>query len=165
MLSNDQIQLMTFAELQIHIKNYEKELIRLEREANNRASLVEGMDIHLQEESESKDIILNQKLAHYAKVSQEIYQRYHEAFDGDVQGACIIIADEISRAINGTPVAGFLCMCGIERSHWWIEKDGITIDPMGDRYKDEINFHRKEAHRSLTEFNTLLPRYEKYRLL
>ena len=42
MLSKDQIQSMTFAELQTHIKNYEKELIRLEREANNRASLVEG---------------------------------------------------------------------------------------------------------------------------
>ncbi len=52
------------------------------------------------------------------KIAQEIYNRYCKAFDGDVQGACIIIADEIRHAINGTPVAGFLCMCGIERPHW-----------------------------------------------
>jgi len=116
-------------------------------------------------ESEAKEEEQMCKEAKYEKIAQEIYNRYHSAFDGDTQGACIIIADEIRQAINGTPIAGFLCMCGIERPHWWIEKDGITIDPMGDRYKDEINFHRREAHRSLEEFNTILPRYEKYRLV
>ncbi len=126
------------------------------------------MDIHWrqeQEKSECDEAIFNQKIDADIKIAQEIYDNYHKAFDGDVQGACIIITDEIRHAINGTPVAGFLCMYGIERPHWWIEKNGVTIDPMGDRYKDEINFHRKEAHRSLTEFNAILPRYEKYRLL
>jgi hypothetical protein len=96
--------------------------------------------------------------------SIEIFQRYHSAFDGDVQGACIIIADEIQKAIGGECVAGHLCMCGIERSHWWVEKDGKVYDPMGDEYKDEMCFDRREAHRNMEEFEVILPRYEKYRL-
>lgn len=123
------------------------------------------MDIHWrqeQEKSECGEAEYNIELDR--QTAQEIFQKYHSAFDGDVQGACIIIADEIQRAIGGECVAGHLCMCGIERSHWWVEKDGRIYDPMGDVYKDEIGFHRREAHRSREEFEVILPRYERYRL-
>ncbi len=98
------------------------------------------------------------------QTATKIFHKYHSAFDGDVQGACIVIADEIRKAIGGDCVAGYLCMCGIERSHWWVEKDGRVYDPMGDMYKNEIGFHRREAHRNREEFNAVLPKYERYRL-
>ncbi len=123
------------------------------------------MDIHWrqeQEKSECDEAMENIRLDR--ETTTKIFQKYHSAFDGDVQGACIIIADEIQKAIGGECVAGHLCMCGIERSHWWVEKDGRVFDPMGDEYKDEMSFHRREAHRSREEFEVILPRYEKYRL-
>jgi len=97
-------------------------------------------------------------------IAQRIFQKYYTAFDGEIQGCCLVIADEIKKVIGGEVVAGFLCMCGIERSHWWIEKDGEIFDPMGDKYKNEINFHRREEHRDFEIFLSLLPRYEKYRI-
>ncbi len=98
------------------------------------------------------------------QTSIKIFHKYQSAFDGDIQGACIIIADEIQKSIGGECVAGYLCMCGIKRSHWWVEKDDIIYDPMGDKYKNEWGFHREEAHRSKEEFDIILPIYEKYRL-
>lgn len=97
-------------------------------------------------------------------IAKEIFDNYKIAFDGDIQGVCLIIADETQKAIGGEVVAGFLCMCGIERPHWWVEKDGIIYDFMGEEYKEEINFHRREEHRNRDIFESLLPRYEKYRL-
>lgn len=47
------------------------------------------------------------------QTSETIFKKYHSAFDDDVQGACIVIADEIQKAIGGECVAGYLCMCGI----------------------------------------------------
>ncbi len=96
--------------------------------------------------------------------AQEIFDRYKKSYNNEMQGLCLIIADETQKAIGGDIVAGYLCMCGIQRPHWWVEKNGIIYDFMGDVYKKEINFHRKEEHRNREIFESLLPRYEHYRL-
>lgn len=44
-------------------------------------------------------------------IVDNIYLQYYTIYDGDIQGCCLIIADEIIKAIGGVPVAGFLCMC------------------------------------------------------
>lgn len=97
----------------------------------------------------------------------EIFDKYKKKCDnciGDMQGLCLIIADEMQKAIGGEVVAGFLCMNGGRRSHWWIEKDGIVYDFMGDAYVNEMNFHRQEEHRNKEIFESVLPQYEKYRI-
>ncbi len=100
----------------------------------------------------------------YRPSAHEIFERYKKAYNNEMQGLCLIIADETQKAIGGNIVAGYLCMCGIQRPHWWVEKDDIIYDLMGDAYKKEINFHRKEEHRNREIFESLLPRHEHYRL-
>lgn len=98
-------------------------------------------------------------------IAREIFERYKKAFDNEMQGLCLIISDETQKAIGGEVVAGFLCMCGIKRSHWWVEiENGKVIDFMGNEYKNEIGFHRREEHRNKSIFESLLPKYEHYRL-
>lgn len=97
--------------------------------------------------------------------AKEIFDRYKQSYDGEMQGLCLIISDETQKSIGGEVVAGFLCMCGIQRPHWWVEKEGNVYDFMGEEYKNEINFHRQEEHRNKEIFESLLPRYDRYRLI
>lgn len=96
--------------------------------------------------------------------AREVFDRYKKAYGGEIQGLCLIIADETQKTIGGDVVAGYLWMCGIQRPHWWVEKDGTIYDFMGDEYQKELNFHRSEEHRNKDIFESVLPRYERYRL-
>lgn len=97
---------------------------------------------------------------------EAIYQKYVNAYDGETQGCCPLIADEIQRAVGGTVVAGELTWYGgsCRRTHWWVEKDGQVIDPMGDYI---LSFEeapgRMEAHRDRGVFDRILPEYEQWR--
>ena len=89
-----------------------------------------------------------------AEIAANIFGIYKEKFDGEVQGACAIIAMHIWSELtsHGDPdpicVGGYLTSCtGWRRAHWWIEKDGITYDPMGDEYRNEPGFTREIAHK------------------
>lgn len=94
-----------------------------------------------------------------------VYQKYDKGYDGDIQGCCPLIADEIQKAIGGEVVAGYLLFGGCRRSHWWVAKEDIVFDPMGDAIlcREEWGV-REEAHRSRDVFLAVLPRYEQYRL-
>lgn len=99
--------------------------------------------------------------------STAIYAKYQRKYGRELQGCCLLLADEIQRAIGGEIVAGYLTWYGgsCRRSHWWVEKDGAVIDPMGDEilsYEDAPG--REEAHRDESQFRNLLPRYEQYRV-
>src|SRR5688500_14904986 len=99
-----------------------------------------------------------------AAVARAIYQRYYDHYDGEVQGCCPLIADEVQRLIGGEVVAGERTWAGGRRTHWWVEKDGAVIDPMGDHllsYEDYPG--RVEAHRDRGIFNAILSRYEQWR--
>lgn len=86
-------------------------------------------------------------------LADRIFQRYRNANDGDVQGLCAQIVDEICDATGAEPVAGYLrTAMGMNRAHWWAELDGQTLDPMGDHLSAEPGFKRVEAHRSREEF-------------
>lgn len=50
------------------------------------------------------------------------------------------------------------------RPHWWICKDGVIHDPMGDEYLNEPGFDRIEEHRDENEFRSILPRYDYLKL-
>lgn len=67
---------------------------------------------------------------------QEIHAKYAAAYGSNLQGCCPLIADEIQRAIGGQVVAGELTWYGgsCRRTHWWVEKDGQVVDPMGDDF-------------------------------
>lgn len=99
-------------------------------------------------------------------VARAIFDRYRKHYDGEVQGCCLVIADDIQRAVGGNVVAGELVWLGGQRrTHWWVDKDGITIDPMGDwMFMPEDFMHREEAHRDRSQFEALLPQYERWRL-
>lgn len=101
----------------------------------------------------------------YQRVAEAIFRRYAKHWDGEVQGCCILIADEIHRAIGGEIVAGWLVWLGSNRrTHWWVEKDGITIDPMGDwMFLPEDYMHREESHRDPAIFERLIGDYEQWR--
>lgn len=93
-----------------------------------------------------------------------IYKKYYDRYDGDVQGTCMLIAQQIAEAINGEVVAGIIKSKGRERTHWWSEKAGVVYDPMTDDkfYPDE--YIRKELHRSEEVLSKILPHYEQYRV-
>lgn len=97
---------------------------------------------------------------------EAILKRYTEAYGWNLQGCCLLIADEIRQAIGGEVVAGELTWYGgsCRRTHWWIEKDGKTIDPMGDAFLASEEYPgRVEHHRDGAMFERLLPQYELYR--
>jgi hypothetical protein len=88
------------------------------------------------------------------RIASQIYEEYRKRFDS-TQGLCAVIAKEIIDIIGGEPVAGYLTWYGgsCRRSHWWVEKDGEIIDPMGDDFlKDEEAIGREEIHRNLDYF-------------
>lgn len=95
-----------------------------------------------------------------------IHSKYKSAYGSNLQGCCLLIADEIIKAIGGCAVAGEITWYGgsCRRSHWWVEKDGEIIDPMGEEFlSTEIATGRNEEHRDQQIFNELLPLYEMYR--
>lgn len=97
----------------------------------------------------------------------DIFEKYTAVYGSNLQGCCLLIADEIVNAIGGDVVAGSLTWFGgtCSRSHWWVEKDGRTIDPMGDDilgYEEATG--RIEVHRNRAIFDSLLPNYERWRV-
>jgi len=101
------------------------------------------------------------------KTALDVFDLYRAAYGSSTQGCCLLIADQIQRAIGGEVVAGELTWYGrsCRRSHWWVVKDGEVIDPMGDDFlSTEEATERIEAHRDRNIFDALLARYEKYRV-
>lgn len=103
-----------------------------------------------------------------APEAKAIWQKYVRRYNGEIQGCCPLIADEIQQAIGGEVVAGYLTFFGgsQRRSHWWVEKDGVTIDPMGDdliSHPDDYG-GREEEHRDRRTFENILPQYEQWRV-
>lgn len=96
-----------------------------------------------------------------------IYAKYKRAYGDELQGCCLLIADEIQQSIGGDVVAGELTWYGgsCVRSHWWVEKDGEIFDPMGDEMLSyETAPGRKEIHRDISVFQSLLSNYEQWRV-
>lgn len=96
-----------------------------------------------------------------------IHERYKAAYGSNLQGCCLLIADEIQQTVGGEVVAGELTWYGgsCRRTHWWVEKDGQTIDPMGDEFLSTEEYTgRREAHRNRTIFDSVLPQYERWRI-
>lgn len=98
---------------------------------------------------------------------EAIHKRYTDRYGWNLQGCCLLIADEIRRAVGGEVVAGELTWYGgsCRRTHWWIEKDGEVLDPMGDEFiAYETAAERVEHHRDSGMFERLLPDYERWRV-
>lgn len=97
-----------------------------------------------------------------------IYRRYVDRYDGEIQGCCPLIADEIQLAIGGEIVAGEITFFGRtqRRTHWWVDLGGVTFDPMGDEMmSDPRDFaERVEIHRDRAIFDAILPQYEQWRV-
>ncbi len=89
-----------------------------------------------------------------AERANNIFHIFSEKLNGEVQGACAVIAmniwAELVKAGDPDPIVigGYLTSAtGWRRSHWWIEKNGITYDPMGKEYINEPGFKREIAHK------------------
>ncbi len=98
---------------------------------------------------------------------QDIHTKYITAYGSNPQGCCPLIADEIQCAIGGDVVAGELTWYGgsCRRTHWWVEKDGQVIDPMGDDFlRHEVATGRREVHRDRATLDAILPQYERWRI-
>ena len=97
----------------------------------------------------------------------KIYEKYRDRYNGELQGCCPLIADEIHKLIGGDVVAGELTWYGgsCRRTHWWVEKDGVVIDPMGDYLLSFEEYPgRVEIHRDREQFDAILPSYEQWRV-
>lgn len=100
-------------------------------------------------------------------VAETMHSMYTGIYGSNPQGCCLLLADAIQKEIGGDVVAGELWWYGgtCRRTHWWVEKDGLVIDPMG---KYLLSFEeatgRTEHHRDRNVFNALLPQYEKWRI-
>lgn len=103
-----------------------------------------------------------------AEQVRDVYQKYVRHYDGEIQGCCLLIADEIQRAVGGDVVAGELTFFGgtQRRTHWWVDLNGMTLDPMGDdMMSDPRDFaERVEIHRDRAIFDAILPQYEQWRI-
>lgn len=100
-------------------------------------------------------------------IAMAVWQKYRDHYDGETQGCCPLIADEIQREIGGEVVAGYISIYGgtSRRSHWWVEKDGQRIDPMGQATFDERDYPEwEEVHRDRSILEQILPAYEQWRL-
>ena len=96
-----------------------------------------------------------------------IHEKYKAAYGSNLQGCCPLIADEIQQTVGGEVVAGELTWYGgsYRRTHWWVEKDGKVIDPMGDEFLSTEEYTgRSEAHRDRVIFDSVLPQYERWRI-
>lgn len=60
--------------------------------------------------------------------ANQIWMKYHGFYDGEVQGCCPLIADEIQRTVGGGVIGGYLTWYGgsCQRSHWWVEFQGCN---------------------------------------
>ena len=97
--------------------------------------------------------------------AKTIYGAYVRAYHGEIQGCCPVIADDIINQIGGVPVAGYLILGGTTRTHWWVDMDGVVLDPMGDDYLSyETYGARQEEHRDRSIFDAILPHYEQWRV-
>lgn len=89
------------------------------------------------------------------ELANRVFQIFSEKLHGEVQGACAVIAmniwsELVAHEDSSDPIVigGYLTSAtGWRRAHWWIEKNGITYDPMGDEYRGEPGFAREVAHR------------------
>jgi len=102
----------------------------------------------------------------YESTANAIFDRYKIKYNGEVQGCCPVIADEIQKSVGGEVVAGELTWYGgsCRRAHWWVEKDGERLDPMGDWLLSyEEGTGRCEHHRDRSIFESILPEYERWR--
>lgn len=107
------------------------------------------------------------RVAEAMGVAKDVWDAYTAAYGRETQGCCLLIADEIQKRVGGEVVAGFVTWYGgsCRRSHWWVEKDGETLDPMGDYVLSfEVATGRVEAHRDRERFDSLLPQYEGFRI-
>ena len=98
---------------------------------------------------------------------QNIYEKYRSAYGENLQGCCLLLAEEIQQAVGGEVVAGKLTWYGgtCRRTHWWVEKDGEIFDPMGEAFlSTEIATGRVEVHRDSSILASLLPKYERWRI-
>lgn len=114
-----------------------------------------------------EDVINRINLTDARTVARLVFNAYNDAYGGEIQGCCLLIADEIRRKCGGEVVAGFLTWHGgaCRRSHWWVDFDGTILDPMGDHLLSFEDFPgREEAHRDRTTFENLLPEYEQWRV-
>lgn len=102
------------------------------------------------------------------QIARDVHQKYVRAYDGDIQGCCPLIADEIQRAVGGDVVAGEITFLGgcQRRTHWWVALGDLTLDPMGDDLMSHPDDHaeRVEIHRDRSIFDTILPQYEQWRV-
>lgn len=100
-------------------------------------------------------------------IASNVYRKYRNRYGDELQGCCLLIADEILREAGGDVVAGYLTWYGgsCRRSHWWVEYDGEILDPFGDEFLSyEEATGREEVHRDKGMFRKLLPQYEQYRV-
>jgi hypothetical protein len=100
-------------------------------------------------------------------VVENIFNKYKTAYGSNLQGCCPLIAHEIHEQIGGDVVAGEITWYGgsCRRTHWWVEKDGETIDPMGDEFLSYEEYTgREEHHRDLKTLIAVLPNYEQWRV-
>jgi hypothetical protein len=83
--------------------------------------------------------------------AEMIHEKYKAAYGTNLQGCCLLIADEIADTVGGEVVAGELTWYGgsCRRTHWWVEKEYTG---------------RLEAHRDRGIFDSVLPQYERWRI-
>ena len=68
---------------------------------------------------------------------------------GFPQGYCGQIAEEIQSIVGGEIVAGYLAFNTHEREHWWVELNGVIIDPMSDDLIKTDPHRHIEVHRDV----------------
>ena len=101
------------------------------------------------------------------EVARLVFERYRAAYGDEMKGCCPLIADEIQRRVGGEVVAGELTWFGgsCRRTHWWVEVNGVTLDPMGDWFlASEVAPGREEHHRDRATFEAILQQYEQWRI-
>lgn len=83
-------------------------------------------------------------------IADFIYLTYKARY-GFPQGYCGQIAEDIQKKIGGQIVAGYLVFKTHNREHWWLDLEGVIIDPMSDELMMSDPHTHKEVHRDMSK--------------
>lgn len=106
------------------------------------------------------------ELAVVFEASIRITMKYYRKYDGELQGLCSLIAQDIIDKIGGVPIAGYIKYgSGNKRTHWWVDFMGVRIDPIvGIMFNTNDYPKHVEVHRDWKLFKKEVADKKAYRI-
>jgi len=93
--------------------------------------------------------------------ANQIYKKYTDFYGPElVQGAALLIAEEMANKLNTNIMSGILHINGEMRAHYWCIKQGTVLDPIFHKaltvdpraYKDITDGGKRELYANIERY-------------